>query len=132
MKVQGTDGRIYNWDLSGHAPLASDEASSFHLRARALLTELFPMERRLEELTLPGSGGLRVDFFLPNRGLAIEVHGQQHFERVPHFQATPLDFARACARDHKKTDWFELNGLTLIELPYWETNDEWRQRILGG
>jgi hypothetical protein len=131
MKITGLDGQVYNWNLSGHQPLRSEEVgSSYHTRCRELLAELFPTESRLEELPLPGSGGLTADFFLPLRRMIIEVHGQQHYEYVQHFHHNRLGFLRSIQRDQRKQQWCDLNSIRFVELPWNEGVEQWRLRIL--
>lgn len=131
MKVKGLDNRLYNWKLLNHVPLGDDERnrSKYHLAARQLLTQLFPTDRVLEEVPLPGSGGLTADFLIPAEKLIIEVHGEQHYKYVMHFHGSLLGFIAARKRDMNKKRWCELNGIRLVELPYTEAVDEWRRRI---
>ncbi len=133
MKVTGLDGRQYNWNLSGLSPLGSDQTprSKGHLRARALLEKLFGADRRLEEVPLPGTGGLRADFYLPGRGLMAEVQGRQHGEYVPHYHETPLGFLRSQGRDRRKATWCETNEINLVELPDDESDEQWAARLLA-
>jgi len=133
MKVKGLDGRIHNWNLAGRTPLGSEEiGSSFHVRCRLLLADMYPLEPRLEEVALPGTKGLRADFFLPNRKLVVEVHGQQHYEFIMQFHQTKLGFIQACKRDQNKREFCELNGITHVELPWHNTDSEWRAKIYAG
>jgi len=89
----------------------------------------------LEEVKLPGStelyrkSVLYLDFYIPSIRLAIEVHGQQHYEFCPFFHKSKADFLKSKARDEDKIDWCKLNDITLITLKYSESDDEWRQRI---
>jgi hypothetical protein len=133
MRVQGLDGRIYAWK-QGKIPFADDprKRSEYHRRARALLHELFPLEHVYEEVYLPGCDKLYADFVIPTRKMIVEVHGEQHYHFVSYFHETLLDFIESKKRDQKKRQWAELNRLTLIELPYNEDNDEWRERINTG
>ena len=63
--------------------------SKYHVRARNLLKEMYHSYRILEEVKLPGStlshrkGVLFLDFLIPQISLAVEVHGQQHYEYTP-------------------------------------------------
>jgi hypothetical protein len=130
MKVKGLDGRTYNLDLTGRVPLESEQGGSLpHARCRALLERLFPADRRLEEVALPGSGHLRLDFLLPGRRLAIEVHGEQHYRFVPHFHKTRLGFIQHLKRDTLKVDWCILNRLTHVELRHDGTDADWTARL---
>lgn len=131
MKVVGTDGRTYQWKLNGKIPELNDNdhRSAGHLRARILLRELFPFESRLEEVSLPGSGGLAADFVLLQSKLIVEVHGRQHYQFVERFHKTRFGFLRAQQRDGIKRDWAERNGFVYCELPDTESDREWQVRI---
>jgi hypothetical protein len=83
----------------------------------------------MEEVGLPGSNGLRLDFYLPLRRLAIEAHGQQHYRYVMHFHGTMMGFLRSRERDQKKRDWCSINGIDLVELPFSEKPDDWLVRM---
>lgn len=115
----------------GRQPGGCDERerSQYHLRARAVLAALFPLDRRSEEVPLPGTGKLTLDFLVLSYRLAVEVHGEQHYKYVPHFHKSKLAFLQAKQRDANKRRWCELNNLRLVELPYNEDDDEWRKRI---
>ncbi len=132
MKVKGLDGKTHSWYLVGYQPNLSDERmrSELHLRVRALLKEMFKSERLLEEVPLPGSGGLFGDFYLPQSKIMVEAHGRQHYEYVAHFHQNPLGFMQSKKRDNNKADWCSLNGITLIVLPYNEDSEAWKQKIL--
>lgn len=127
MKITGLDGKIYTWKLTTAPPRAS--CSSGHDRARKLLEQIYPHDRRLEEVFLPGSDGLSADFVLVSRSLLVEVHGRQHFEFVPHFHRNKAGFHQALYRDEQKRKWCELNGFRYVELPDDEDDDEWYRRI---
>lgn len=130
VKVRGLDGREHNLDLTGHVLLGGEQAgSSGHQRCRELLGELFPLDRLLEEVTLPGTGGLRADFFLPSRMLICEVDGRQHRDFIPHFHKTRLGFIQARKRDQDKKEWCVANNIRLCSLPDDESIAEWTVRI---
>jgi hypothetical protein len=131
MKVKDLSGRNHTWNLSGHIPLGSDEnkTSSYHRRARELLQSEFPMEQRLEEVSLPGSRRLRCDFLLPNRMLMVECHGEQHYRFIKHFHKNVYGFLEHQKRDRLKAEWCLLNKITYCELPYDESDEQWRDRL---
>ena len=139
MKVTGLNGREYVWSLGKYSVAANDKRkkSKYHMRARALLKEIFHSYRILEEVKLPGStpshrkGVLFLDFLIPQIKLAVEVHGQQHYEFCPFFHKTKADFVLAKAKDEDKIEWCELNSIDLITLKYSETDEFWRQQIVG-
>ena len=137
MKVIGLNGREYVWNLDGYSVAANDarKRSKFHIRARKLLKEIFHSYRILEEVKLPGStqshrkGVLFLDFLIPQIKLAIEVHGQQHYEFCPFFHKNKADFVLAKAKDEDKIEWCELNKVDLIVLKYSDTDEQWRDQI---
>lgn len=137
MKVKGINGREYVWNLTGYDVLNNDnrKRSKYHIRARAVIKDIFNSYRILEEVKLPGSTSLHrksvlyLDFYIPNLKLAIEVHGQQHYEYSPFFHKSKADFLKSKARDEDKIEWCNLNDIRLITLKYSESDDEWRQRI---
>lgn len=132
MKVKGLDGRVFSWDLRNHVPLGGDDRprSGPHLRARALLQSLFPLDVRAEEVPIPG---LRcfLDFVIPSRMLAVEVDGEQHRAMNGFFHDDETDFLRARRRDGRKQEWLELNGFRLVRLPDDQADAEWRAALLG-
>jgi len=67
----------------------------------------------LEEFPIPKTK-LRLDFFLPNMNVAVEVHGRQHFEFVKHFHGTRNRYAQAKRNDELKKQWCDMNGIELI------------------
>ena len=109
MKVTGLNGREYAWNLNGYNVPASDtrKRSKYHVRARAVLKQIFHSYRILEEVKLPGStpshrkGVLYLDFYIPQIMLAIEV-------------------------------WCELNKIDIIVLKYSDTDEQWREQIENG
>jgi hypothetical protein len=133
MKVKGLDGRLHSWNLVGYVPLGDDEVkrSAPHKKARSILTEIFPRDRLLEEVPLPGSGGLTADFYIPSYKLMIEVHGEQHYQESTLFHKNYLDFVKGQKRDSRKRKWCEINDITLVELPFNENIEDWKSRILN-
>lgn len=137
MKVVGINGKEYSWNLTGYDVFNDDKRkrSKFHIRARNLLKELFNSYRILEEVKLPGSTELHrksvlyLDFYIPSIKLAIEVHGQQHYEFCGFFHRSKAEFLKGKARDEDKITWCELNDIRLVTLKYTESDDEWRERI---
>lgn len=130
MKVIGLDNKQYIWNPTSNAE-SKQEVSSYHERARALLKDLFSCERILEEVTLPGTRPLLfADFLIHSRKILIEVHGPQHYHWIPFFHGTKRDFLVGKRNDENKKEWCRLNNFSYIELPHWETDHEWRHRIL--
>lgn len=135
MKVTGFDGREHALTFKRfRGNSRRDNKSCHHIRARELLSELFPYQRIYEEVTLPGSktistGLLYADFLIPNKYIIVEVHGKQHYEYCSHFHKTKADFMKSRKRDKKKIEWCELNDFTIIVLPY-NKEDQWKNLII--
>ena len=134
MKIQGLDGREYSWHPS-NCQASCENRSALHNKAKELLEQIFPYDRILEEISLPGSktairkSTLRADLFVPNRDLVVEVHGEQHHKFNTFFYKNKMAFYKAKARDMEKREWCELNNMRLVELNYNEDIDEWRTKI---
>jgi hypothetical protein len=137
LKVLGINGREYVWNLSDYSVFNNDsrKRSKYHIKARSLLKEIFNSYRILEEVKLPGSTELHrksvlyLDFYIPSIKLAVEVHGQQHYEFCEFFHKNKADFLKSKAKDEDKIAWCDLNGIQLITLKYSESEDEWRKRL---
>lgn len=131
MKVTGFDGKERTLKVKARK---SKNASSLHVRARNILQKLFPFDRFYEEVTLPGSSTLSnctlyADFLSIKKKLCIETHGIQHYEYSSRFHENKSDLVAGQNRDKTKREWCELNGFTLVELPYNEDDQQWIKRI---
>ena len=127
MLITDLDNQRRTWKATGNARKICSE---FHLQAKTLLQTRFPTDKILEETPIPISTGktLFLDFYLPLRKLAVEVHGQQHYEFIPYFHHTKMGFLQGQSRDREKKLWCEINGIELIVLPYDQMN-EWKTMI---
>lgn len=107
--------------------------SQLHLQARTLLKECFPTLQVLEEIPiqLRKSEHLILDFYLPLNKKCIEVHGEQHYKFTRFYHKDMMGFIRHKKRDQEKKEWCELNGISYIELPYDESIDQWKQRLIN-
>ena len=134
MEINGLDGRIYRWNAAACQAI-TEKRSSLHLKAKDLLDNLFPYDRILEEVSLPGSktdrrgSTLRADFFIPNRRMVVEVHGEQHHKFNRFFHKNKLSFYRAKARDADKKEWCQINDIRLVEFNHNEDINDWRRKI---
>lgn len=132
MQVKDLDGLHHRWVLTGHMARGRiSNKSTYHLRARHLLSCIFPTLQILEEVPIPlrKSETLFLDFYLPLKKLCIEVHGEQHYKFIPFYHHDILGFLKAQKKDREKTEWCEKNNITLIELPYNESADKWSKRF---
>jgi hypothetical protein len=131
MRVIDLRGREVSWNLKGYEVRRDDDTpvSSLHLRAREVIRDAYPTDRILEEVEIPGTR-MRADFFVPSRWTMFEVQGSQHFEHSAHLHGSYGGFVEARRRDRRKVRFCELNDITLIELRYDESDEQWRRKIL--
>jgi hypothetical protein len=134
MIITGLDGKKYSWKITRYnTPL--ENCSSYHLRVRNLLQEIFPYDRIYEEIVIPGiktdlnNKSLRADFYIHSHRLMVEVHGEQHYFFNKFFHTNKLEFFRAKKLDSLKNRWCKLNNIKLIILPYHQNDEEWRKTI---
>lgn len=135
MKIIDLNGEQHVWSLTGHTIRPDTDRSirsQYHLNARKLLLELYPTLTICEEVPITIRRGQTsyLDFYLPLRKMAVEVHGRQHFEYVPHFHHTLAAYAKARRRDEEKREFCDINNITLIEFPYNESVQEWKDKLV--
>jgi len=99
----------------------------------AALAELYPLDKVLHEYAIRvDQRTLYIDRFLPQRMLAIEVDGRQHFEYCSYFHGDLDGFRKSQARDRRKVEWLNDNGYALVRFRYDEqiTTALLRERII--
>lgn len=134
MNVKDLDGNSAVWHLVGNiARNKTENKSTLHVRARSLLTSMFPTLQLLEEVPVHvrRSEVLYLDFYLPLKKYCIETHGEQHYKFVSFYHSTILGFLKAKKRDSDKQEWCEINNIKYIPLPFDETDEQWKERILN-
>lgn len=135
MKVVGLDNRTYNWSFQKCKP--RKKCSKYHKRSRNLLKKEFPFDIVYEEVSMPGtkterqSRSLVADFWIPQRFLIIEVQGEQHYKYNSFFFKNKIEYFKAQACDRNKKEWCDKNNIKLIELPFYELDEQWLCRIRG-
>lgn len=79
----------------------------------------FEREKTFSDLR---KGRYRFDFYCPyvEGGAAIEVQGQQHYQRNFRFHKTEREFKAGQERDRRKISYCLANGIKIYCLPYWE------------
>ncbi len=134
MKFKSFDGREIAIDVRQcDYPLKSEQECKSKLQHRCgiELQKLFPRFSILEEFPLPQGGGLKLDFFLPQARIAVEVQGIQHYKRNSFFYKDDMHWHRAMANDRKKEAWCDLNEIILVYVDREEDVRERIQDILG-
>lgn len=132
MLVQTLDGKKYQWKIPEKLSKGNKRApSAGHTTTRNILQQLYPMCGIYEEIPIvvEGRKKLFLDFYIPTIQQAIEVHGRQHYEYIPFYHRDKLQFLMSKANDRKKQEWCELNSITLIILPFNESEEEWISRL---
>lgn len=131
MIVTDLDGSMGNWQLIGHQPNIHSVKSSLHIRARNLLSKLYPTMQILEEVPIAIRRGetLYLDFYIPLKRICVETHGEQHYKFVSHYHTNTLGFIRHKKRDREKQEWCHINGVVYIELPFNESDEQWIVKI---
>lgn len=132
MQVIDLDNNHHTWHLTGNIARGKIyNKSSFHLKARELLSGLFPTLQLLEEVSIPLRKGetLYLDFYLPLKKMCVEVHGEQHYKFVPFYHSNMLSFLKAQKRDREKAEWCNINNIRYVTLPHFENNEQWMNRI---
>ena len=129
MQVISLNGKIYKLKLV-KTEIPDENRSSFHLKTRLLLKEIYPSDIIMEEVNIPGTK-LHIDFFIPLRKLVVETHGMQHYKFNGFFHKDQRDFNEGKNRDRLKVEWCQLNNFVFVELDCRSNTDEWRSTILN-
>lgn len=87
-----------------------------------VLQKILPNEKIVNEFHI--GERLKLDIYCPTYNLAIEYHGRQHFEFIPHFHATREDFIRAQERDDRKIELCKEKNISLIAFRYCDNLSE--------
>lgn len=90
-------------------------ASKAQMAVKTFLKPYWKAKVVCEEFMLPGTR-YRMDFLNITNKIAIEYQGEQHDDPKSHYFENPNDFLNSLRRDHKKAEWCEINGYTLVEI----------------
>lgn len=60
--------------------------------------------------------GLEIDIYYPQHGLAVEIQGEQHCQRIAHFHPNEGDFEEQLKRDALKRECCDRAWIVLIEI----------------
>jgi hypothetical protein len=133
MKVINLGGQTSNFPPVGYIVPLDDirPRSAGHLKCRQLLRNMFPTLTIQEEVPINIRQGLTLylDFYIPQKHLAIEVNGGQHDEYTPFFHKSKADFTKSRGNDRLKAEWCQLNNISLVVL---SDGDDWNERIANG
>ena len=132
MIVKDLDGHEHNWSLLGKMKNLRSNISNLHKSVLSLLLETYPTIPILQEISIPlrRNETLYLDFYIPLLKKAIEAHGEQHYKFVAHYHSNAMGFIKHKKRDADKQEWCNINSIEYIELPFNESKEEWKQRII--
>lgn len=123
------DGFEYKWKLD---TVKKDEenVSGPHKKARELLKKKYPTLLILEEVQIQvkRNNYLYLDFYIPIFKLALEIDGKQHKEYNTHFNKSYIYFIKSKINDAIKSQWCELNNITLLRLDD-DKSEEWNKQF---
>lgn len=104
------------------------EASRIHNRVRELmLSGRFLFYRAFQEVPLKDlvenyNGGMRVDWYVEDLNLVIELHGKQHYEQTSFGAESKLtsnfNWIASKDRDSNKKGLLQDAGYLFVEIPY--------------
>ena len=84
-----------------------------------MVTKLFQNEEILHNKRPSWLNGLELDVYVPNKKLAFEYHGIQHFKAVDFFGGNKT-LKKRKAKDQLKRQLCEIHGVNLIEISHEE------------
>ena len=118
MKLLNIRQKEVNVDIRPSSfPIKVESKSKLQKLTGEKLIEKYPRTTILEEFTIPGSI-MRLDFFLPNLGIVVEVSPKESHEYNSFFHGPreSLKYAKQKERDRLKSQWCEWNNFQLIEI----------------
>lgn len=125
MKFYDTNGREHKIDIRPSKwpkKEVGEGRGKFQSEVGEILEEVFPSHYILEEFPCVGER-LFLDFFIPSKGLAVEVQGAQHHKFNPFFHKDKKAFATQQANDRRKQKWCEANEIRLVKINWGEKRE---------
>lgn len=83
----------------------------------------FEREKRFSDLK---HGLYRFDFYVVGGRpipCAVEIQGQQHYQRISKFHSSRAEFVAAQERDRRKISYCLSHNIPLYIIPYWELDN---------
>lgn len=116
MKFLDISGRLQTFELDRKYKLKTKEKCRSHRQYKIgkLLSKVYGENNVFEDYPLPGCGNVSWDFWVPHQQIAIEFHGEQHFEYIKFFHESKAGFANQQQSDKKKQKIADMNSVSLI------------------
>jgi len=131
MKFFDTKGREHTKDIRPskypRKPIGQGRGK-FQSEIGGVIAELFPGYHILEEFPCVGDG-LHLDFFVPQKRLAVEVQGTQHYKFNKFFHQDKAAFVRQQSNDKRKVLWCELNDIRLVKIAWGESEENIKKAL---
>lgn len=111
----------------------TESASSYQTAVKKFLRQYWCTCLVCEEFRIPGTK-LRTDFLNFTKKIAVEVHGEQHYEFNPFFHKNRENYKMSFSRDSSKEEWYSLNNFELLEIKFDEINNltpEYCEEVIG-
>ena len=124
MRLFNINGKLTNKNVSKYKiDWDGSSASNLQFNAKQFFKFYWQNHVVYEEFPVYGTR-LRVDIINFTKKIAVEVHGQQHFQFNKFFHNNSrAKYLDSIKRDWEKTEWLELNKVKLIELEEKDIND---------
>lgn len=82
-----------------------------------LALELYPHYPVKYEYIIPELNQ-RIDIFIPSLGIALEIHGEQHYKYNSFFFKDELSWNKSILLDDTKSKYLREQGVKLVEIPF--------------
>lgn len=107
--------KIITWNLSPFIMKKNEYAckSKIQWEIGQILQKKYPYDKIYEDVVIPETK-MSLDFFLPQRNIAVEVQGSQHEKFSSFFHESQTDFYNQLDRDEQKKFFCSLNNITLL------------------
>lgn len=76
--------------------------------------------------------GLELDGYCSDLNIAFEYNGKQHYEFMPYFHKSHVDFEKQIERDNRKAEECQRAGINKLDIPYLEaTNKKYLTKFIS-
>lgn len=121
MRFLSTAGREIKVNLVRASQMRRASTSQGQRSVGQILKAHLPCLEIYEDFSVDG---LYLDWFIPQIMLAVEVDGEQHDKFNKFFHKNGKGFSESIRRDEHKTQFCELNNITLVRFNSEEALDE--------
>ncbi len=80
------------------------------------LKKRFQFNKIIYQFIIPETHGMSLDFFIPDRMIAVECDGAQHLKYSKYFHGSHKNFVAQKTRDNNKRLFCKINNITLYNV----------------